>query len=151
MGDFCYFLAVLTEADSEFQNKLFGDYPNNPYLCSTLTIKRKNMLTKRIISQSSTRILLFFVLLVAPFRVAAMSDKAMALYDRHLALYETDSVEAFLDVTKQLRTQLEKEGEEKKMYGIWINQVAYFLDIVSSSKHALEIAMSFRATTYISA
>ena len=140
MGDFCYFLVVLAEANSEFQNKLFGDYPNNPYLCSTLTIKRKNMLTKRIISQSSTRILLFFVLLVAPFRVAAMSDKAMALYDRHLALFETDSVEAFLDVTKQLRTQLEKEGEEKKMYGIWINQVAYFLDIVSSSKHALEIA-----------
>ena len=29
----------------------------------------------------------------------------MALYNRHLALYETDSVEAFLDVTKQLRTQ----------------------------------------------
>ena len=35
-----------------------------------------------------------------------MSDKAMALYYRHLGLYETDSVEAFLDVTKQLRTQL---------------------------------------------
>ena len=29
MGDFCYFLVVLTEANSEFQNKLFGDYPNN--------------------------------------------------------------------------------------------------------------------------
>lgn len=75
MGDFCYFLVVLTEADSEFQNKLFGDYPNNPYLCSTLTIKRKNMLTKRIILQSSTRILLFFVLLVAPFRLTSDNAK----------------------------------------------------------------------------
>ncbi len=33
MGDFCYFLATMTEANSEFQNKLFGDYPNKPYIC----------------------------------------------------------------------------------------------------------------------
>ena len=33
MGDFCYFLVVLIEANSEFQNKLFGDYPNKPYIC----------------------------------------------------------------------------------------------------------------------
>ncbi|MBQ6201506.1 MAG: SpoIIE family protein phosphatase [Prevotella sp.] len=84
--------------------------------------------------------LLLFVLLVGmPARGVAMSEAASTLRNRQLALYETDSLEAFEDVTARLKRLLEKEGEDKVLYSVWYNEVMYVLTYVSSSR-ALEMA-----------
>lgn len=78
-------------------------------------------------------LLLSSLLMVMPVEVPAMSDAARALYERQLALFETDSVEAFEDVTARLKQLLEKEGENEKLYDIWYNEAMYVITYVSSS------------------
>lgn len=46
-----------------------------------------------------------------PAGLSAVSDDAKVLMNRQFALYDTDSVDAFKDVTARLKQLLEKEGE----------------------------------------
>ena len=69
-----------------------------------------------------------------PARVSAMSDDTSTLRYRQLALFETDSVEAFEDVTARLKQLLEKEGEDEALYDVWYNEAMYVLTYVSSNQ-----------------
>lgn len=69
-----------------------------------------------------------------PARVSAMSDDASTLRHRQLALFETDSVEAFEDVTARLKQLLEKEGEDEALYDVWYNETMYVLTYVCSNE-----------------
>ena len=98
------------------------------------------MFRRKDLLKGFIHLLLFIVLLAgSPVRVAAISNEAKVLFQRQVELFNTDSTETFLNVSKQLRAQLEEEGEVEWMYRAWANQVGYFLDNVSS-KQALEMA-----------
>jgi serine phosphatase RsbU (regulator of sigma subunit) len=79
-------------------------------------------------------LLLSSLLMVMSAEVSAMSDDASTLRYRQLALFETDSVEAFEDVTVRLKQLLEKEGEDEALYDVWYNEAMYVLTYVSSNQ-----------------
>ena len=71
-----------------------------------------------------------------PAELSAVSDDAKVLMNRQFALYDTDSVDAFKNVTARLKQLLEKEGEAEKLYDVWYNEIMYLTYI--SSNLALE-------------
>ena len=89
-------------------------------------------------------ILLFLMLSGMPGLLQAQSDAARKLQQRQAALYYTDSLEAFMDVSDRLKKVLEKEGEEEQLYNAWNRQITYVLDNVGTDE-ALKMIDEVRA------
>jgi serine phosphatase RsbU (regulator of sigma subunit) len=79
-------------------------------------------------------ITLLLLIVGMPVRMSALSEHAQTLLQRQKDLSHTDSVEAFMKVTEQLKKVLKEAGEEEGFYDAWNNQITYMLDNVSPSQ-----------------
>ena len=79
-------------------------------------------------------ITLLLLIVGMPVRMSALSEHAQTLLQRQNSLAHTDSVEAFMRVTEQLKTVLQEAGEEEGFYDAWNRQITYMLDNVSTSQ-----------------
>lgn len=83
------------------------------------------------------------LMLCGMLNLQAQSDAARKLKERQAVLYNTDSLQTFMDVSERLKKVLVEEGEEELFYDAWHRQIAYVLDNVSS-RQALKMIDEMR-------